>query len=60
MIGTALLASRRLRQTADLVESREHQVEHDQVDRLGAVALERLLPVPGLHDAIALALERVR
>src|SRR5439155_22281081 len=45
---------------ADLepVELRQHDVEHDEVDRLVAEARECLFAVGGLHDVVAVAFER--
>ena len=47
---------------ADLepIEAREHDVEHDEIDRLGVELLERLLAVAGLDDLVAVAFERER
>src|SRR5438045_2117239 len=41
------------------VELRQHQVEHDEVDRLVPELAQRLLAVARLDDAEAVALERV-
>jgi len=41
------------------VELREHDVEHDEVDPLRRKALQRLLAVPRLQHAVALALQGV-
>ena len=45
---------------ADLeaVDSRQHDVEHDEVDLLLAEASQRLLAVTRLDDAVAVPLER--
>ena len=40
------------------VQLRQHDVEHDEVDRLVAEACERLLAVGCLHDDVTVALER--
>ena len=59
MIGTELVGADPL---ADLepVELGQHEVEHDEVDRLRREAGQRLLAVPGLDDPVPLVLERVR
>ena len=55
MIGTA----ERAHALADLepVDLRQHQVEHDEVERLPGEAGERLLPVARHHHLVAVALE---
>ena len=59
MIGTELrLRSRR--QTSSPSILREHQVEHDEVERLLVEAVERLAAVGGLHDVVALLAQRIR
>ena len=46
---------------ADLepVDPRQHQVEHDEVERLLVEALERLAAVGGLDDVVALLAQRI-
>ena len=57
MIGTELRGAQLL---ADLepVELRQHDVEHDEIDRLLAEAAQRLLAVGRLDHLVAVALER--
>ena len=59
MIGTVLVGAEPL---ADLepVDLREHDVEHDEVDLFLGEALQRLLAVARLNDAVAVPLERIR
>ena len=58
MIGTELrLRSRR--QTSSPSILRQHQVEHDEIERLLVEPLERLASVGGLDDVVALLAQRI-
>jgi hypothetical protein len=57
MIGTAL---RLLAADLEAVDLRQHQVEHDEVERLLLEAVEGLAPVGRQDDVIALLAQRVR
>ena len=59
MIGTVLVGAEPL---ADLeaVDLRQHDVEDDEIDLLVGEALQCLLAVARLDDAVAVALERIR
>ena len=59
MIGTALRA-RIWRQTSKPSSFGQHHVEHDEVERAVAEALERLLPVDGGNHLVALLAQRIR
>ena len=58
MIGTELRLRRR-RQTSSPSILRQHQVQHDEVERLLLEALERLPAVGRLDDVVALLAQRV-
>ena len=59
MIGTAERA-RMPPAHLEAVDLRQHQVEHDEVERLLGEAVERLLAVAGRDHLVAVALERER